>query len=50
MKRKMMIEYEGKPVNMDMLDTVLGCFNQDITIREARHLINLGGAKNEKMS
>lgn len=41
MKRKLAIEYEGKPVDMDMVDTILSCFNQDITIRDARYLINM---------
>jgi len=40
MTRKLEIKYEGKPVDMDMLNTVLGCFNQDMTVKEVRDLIN----------
>ncbi len=46
MKRKLQIEYEGKPVDMEMIDTILACFNQDLTIKQARELVNLG-AKDE---
>ena len=38
--RKIKILYEEKAVDMEMLDTVLGCFNQDMTVREVRELIN----------
>lgn len=40
-KRKLEIKYEGKPVDMDMVDSILSCFNPDITIRDARQLINV---------
>jgi len=38
--RKLQIEYMGKPVDMEMLNVVLGCFNQDLTVKEVRNLIN----------
>ena len=41
-KRRLTITYGEEPVNMDMLDEILSCFNQDMTIGEARKLINWG--------
>lgn len=40
-KRKLVIEYKGKPVDMEMVDTILSCFNQELTIKDARYLINM---------
>ena len=38
--RKIQMTYEGRPVNMDMIDSVLSCFNQDMPVHFVRELIN----------
>ena len=46
--RKIKILYEEKDVDLDMLDTVLGCFNQDMTVKDVRDLINRGKENENK--
>ena len=45
--RDISIRYKGRPIDMDMLNTVLQSFSQDLTISQLRDVINIRTIKDD---